>query len=149
MEKYHLITFFLLLISFLGIDAFAQTRNNVRDLIERIERKRQVDLEKKLSETICNSSWLREATGEDVLSEVAVSRNPITNWLHSSRLQADLRNFVSSNDPCDEETGNRPLHLALYAGADVIEVLVYFGADPSVPNNERVVPIQEAPDLFE
>ena len=130
MKKYYFSVCFLLLVSFLGIDATAQTHTNAIDLIEQIERKRKRDLEERLSETICNSSWLAGATDEDVLSEIAISRNPITNWLHSSRLQVDLRNFIESNKPCDNETGNTPLHLALYAEAkdSVIDVLIDFGA---------------------
>ena len=142
MKKNHFITFFLLLISFLSIDALAQTHNDVRALIEQIERKRKKDFEERLSETICNSSWLAEATGEAVQSEIAASRWSVFNWLHSSTLQVDLRNFIESNDPCDEETGNRPLHLAIYAiaGHDVIEVLEYFGADASIANLEGITP---------
>ena len=144
MKKYYLSICFLLLVSFMDIDATAQTHTNAIDIIEQIERKRNRDLEEKLSETICNLSWLTEVTGEELQSEIAVSSNPIMNWLHSSRLQYDLRKFIRSNKPCDNETGNRPLHLALSSSrvlSSVIDVLIVFGADLYVSNKDGVMPI--------
>ena len=143
MKKSHPAIYILLLVSFISFDTIAQVRTESRIFYEDHQaQKRQKEFRQRLSETICNQSWLAEATGEDVRSELTVFDQEFINWLFSSDLKERLISFVASNNACD--TGDTPLRLALNAEADdsVVDTLRSFGADVSVANSDDgVTPI--------
>ena len=163
MKKCFPVISFLLLVSFISVDTTAQRPidHMPQELwrmyyidridIEQKQTRRNRDIEEKLSETICNSSWLAEATGEDVQSELVDFDNSLVNWMLSSNIiKEDLRDFIASNNPCSAETGvpqRRPLALASDAGAapEVIDMLIAFGAEfeaeaEAEADRRRVVP---------
>ena len=148
MKKYYPTISFLLLVSFISIAAIAQTRNyrfyrvDVDNQSQReiFRSPRNITLR-----TICNSSWLAEATGADVVAEV--SNDSDINWFFTY----NLGDFIVSNRPCDSETGDTPLLLAIAAEADpsVIKAFRDIGADPYVANHGEITPadlLEDIPD---
>ena len=136
MKKWFPVISLFLILIFVSFDITAQTRT---DRLDMEQTRRYRDIEEKISETICNLSWLIEVTDEQLRSEITPSTNP------TSRFQFDLKNFIKSNEPCDNETGNRPLHLvlsSLIVSSFVADVLIAFGADLFVLNNDEAMPVE-------
>ena len=97
-----------------------------------------------LSETICNLEWLSRATSEDIQGLLPAYSIPLLNFLFALPIQKNLSRFVSSNEACDTETGNTPLHLAFYAKAtpDVFITLIDNGAKLSYSNNDGITALE-------
>ena len=132
MKKYYRVIYSLLLVSFMSVDAVSQVRID-SSRVDILAELRQNRLEEEKSATVCNPSWLREATAQDVDTELRRFDNDIFDYLFPS----NLHHFIRSNDPCYFETeDSRPLDIAEDAGAspDVISALMDFGAE-SYPIN--------------
>ena len=136
MKKYYRVIYSLLLVSFMSVDAVSQVRIDSIG-VDVLAEMRQNRLEEEKSATVCNPSWLREATAQDVDTELRRFDNDTFDYFFPS----GLHHFIRSNDPCDFETGDRPLDIAEDAGASpaVISALMDFGAE-SYPINNGIIP---------
>ena len=157
--KYFLL---FLLASFVDFGAFAQSIDRFNtpqaylcengdcekvDLQEALRRERRARLQEHISQTICNQEWFSEVTGEDVWAEMYASRIPRLNDLFlATDLQRDIKGFVGNNFPCDSETGNTPLFLALNerVSLDVPMMLIDSGGRLNVTNNEGTLALDIA-----
>ena len=129
MKKYYSAISFLLLVGFISTDAISQARIDSNFYAERIAEFNRLNRESiERSETVCNSSWLKSVTDQEVYTRV---QSHIFNYPSSS---SHLYDFIRSNTPCDSETGDTSLLLALYAEADegVIIALIKLGANPLI-----------------